>query len=83
VRDLEITDSAKRFLLGMSEPDLSRVVEGIAGLRYMPPRGDIVKMSGGKNEHRLRIGKYRVLFRIEDNMVTVKTIGTRGQIYKR
>jgi mRNA interferase RelE/StbE len=67
----------------MSEPDLSRVVAGIAGLLQEPPRGDIEKMGGGRSDYRLCVGNYRVLFRIERDIIQVDAIATRGQAYKK
>ena len=46
---------------------------------------DIKKMIGNFNEYRLRLGKYRALFRIADNelLILVIDIGSRGPIYKK
>ena len=45
---------------------------------------DIKKMIDKKRKayYRLRIGKYRALFHIEDGMIFVEEIGPRGGIYK-
>ncbi len=47
------------------------------------PFGDIRKLSGFENEYRLRVGDMRVLFTVEDDVITVNKIDSRGQIYKR
>lgn len=47
------------------------------------PFGDIKKLTGLENEYRLRVGDLRVLFTVEDDIITVNEIGPRGQIYKR
>lgn len=47
------------------------------------PFGDIRKLSGFENEYRLRVGDLRVLFTVEDDIITVNKIDSRGQIYKR
>ena len=47
------------------------------------PFGDIVKLTGLENEYRLRVGDLRVLFTIENDIITVNEIKPRGQIYKR
>ena len=83
MKKLDLQDGAEKFLMGMSEPDLSRVVAGIAGLLQEPPRGDIEKMGGGRSDYRLRVGNYRVLFRIERDIIQVDAIATRGQAYKK
>lgn len=47
------------------------------------PFGDIKKLTGFENEYRLRVGDLRVLFTIENNIITVNEIRPRGQVYKR
>ncbi len=46
---------------------------------------DIKKMSGKSNFFRLRIGDYRAIFTIENEIliIIVINIGSRGQIYKK
>jgi Cytotoxic translational repressor of toxin-antitoxin stability system len=47
------------------------------------PFGDIKKLTGFENEYRLRVGDLRVLFTVENNIITVNEIKPRGQVYKR
>jgi len=47
------------------------------------PFGDIKKLTGFENEYRLRVGDLRVLFTVENNIITVNEIRPRGQVYKR
>lgn len=47
------------------------------------PFGDIKKLTGLENEYRLRVGDLRVLFTVENDIITVNEIKPRGQIYKR
>lgn len=46
------------------------------------PFGDIRKLAGLENEYRLRVGDLRVLFTIEDDIITINDIKPRGQAYK-
>jgi mRNA-degrading endonuclease RelE of RelBE toxin-antitoxin system len=42
-----------------------------------------VKKLRGRDDYRLRVGKWRVIFdRLEDR-IAVKTVRTRGDVYKR
>jgi len=73
VKTLERTDAATR----------QRICAGINGI----PNGDIKPLKGHSDERmRLRIGKYRVVFRyMQENAETVlfvMEIGSRGDIYK-
>ena len=36
----------------------------------------------GKDGYRLRIGDYRIIFNNIDNIIFIRMIGNRGQIYK-
>jgi mRNA interferase RelE/StbE len=44
--------------------------------------GDLKKLKGSKNEYRLRVGNYRVLFELSGKRIIVYTIGARKDIYK-
>lgn len=47
------------------------------------PFGDIKKLRGLENDYRLRIGNFRVLFSLENDIITIKDVLPRGQAYKR
>lgn len=42
-----------------------------------------IKKIEGNNRFRLRIGDYRVLFSLENNIITVWKVGHRKNIYKK
>jgi mRNA-degrading endonuclease RelE of RelBE toxin-antitoxin system len=44
--------------------------------------GDVQKLKGSKNEYRLRIGNYRVLFELEGRVATAYAVGDRKEIYR-
>jgi mRNA interferase RelE/StbE len=44
--------------------------------------GDIKKLKGSKNEFRLRVGVYRVIFELEGQTITVYDVGHRKDIYR-
>lgn len=48
------------------------------------PQGDIKKLQGEKHPplYRLRVGKYRIIYHIEENEIVIAKIDTRGDIYK-
>jgi mRNA interferase RelE/StbE len=43
---------------------------------------DIKPIIGEKDIYRIRVGKYRILFTIIDNVVLISRIGPRGDVYK-
>ena len=44
--------------------------------------GDVKKLKGFKDRYRLRVGKYRVLFQLDKDVVTVYDFGDRKDIYR-
>jgi mRNA-degrading endonuclease RelE of RelBE toxin-antitoxin system len=44
--------------------------------------GDIKKLKGFKNKHRLRAGNFRVLFELEGSCLVVYDVGDRKDIYE-
>lgn len=48
------------------------------------PQGDIKKLKGEKHPalYRLRVGKYRIIYHIENQSIVIVGVDTRGDIYK-
>jgi len=44
--------------------------------------GDVKKLKGSRNEYRLRVGNYRVIFELEGRTATVYAVGNRKDIYR-
>lgn len=76
---------AAKFLAKQDRPTQSRILQALEGLEKIPPEGDIKPMKGHplKDHYRLRIGTYRTIFAIHHGtqIVYVKTIGNRGDVY--
>jgi mRNA interferase RelE/StbE len=45
-------------------------------------RGDVKKLTNFTPEYRLRVGNYRILFEIEENIIIIYKIRHRKDIYK-
>ena len=62
------------------KPQRIRLINAILQL----PHGDVKKLSGSNDYYRLRVGSYRIVFTIEDDilLITVVNANNRGQIYK-
>ena len=79
--------TAVKAVAELDKQTKQRIKLGIEGLIAVPPVGDI-KMMQGVNPpgYRLRIGKYRILYNYQINngeqVLVVKDIGSRGDIYK-
>ena len=72
--------AAVKFLRKQPPAQQKRLV---AAIHLLPGEGDIKPLAGHPGEYRLRVGPYRVLYTIEQNILTVRvlTIGTRGDVY--
>ena len=51
-------------------------------MQYQCSQREMLKHCKGKDGYRLRIGDYRVIFNNIDNIIFIRMIGNRGQIYK-
>ena len=76
-----LSPQAAKYLKRLNDPDKSRIIKSLKKLENDPPQGDI-KSLAGKDGYRVRIGDYRALFDIADNIIIVHTIAPRGQSYK-
>lgn len=77
------TKTALKSLAKMQNDIKKLIIQAINNI----PNGDIKNMKGfNDNRKRLRVGKYRVIYRIEDDLeiqvLLVLDIGSRGDIYK-
>jgi mRNA interferase RelE/StbE len=67
-------------LLRLGRSQMKRIVSAIDEL---PGHGDIKKMKGRKlaNLYRLRVGKYRIIYQMEEDIVKILAVDTQGDIY--
>lgn len=76
-----IEKPAMKFLQKQPPAQRERLLRAIQGL---PGKGDIKPMSGYENLYRLRVGTYRVIYTLENDLLIVRvlTAGNRGDVYK-
>lgn len=76
--------SAERELSNLPEPHRSRVLVTIGSLRTNPRPYGSIKLKGGSNVHRIRVGNYRVLYVIDSEVrvVTIEQVGDRKDVYR-
>jgi mRNA interferase RelE/StbE len=70
-----------KYLQGLEKKATRKLLNSIKNL---PFEGDIKKVKGKKvqNIFRLRVGKYRVLYFQEKDVIKILKIDTRGYVYK-
>ena len=81
--EIHIVPAAERDLRKLSPPLHDRVSARLLSLEVNPrPRG--AKKLRGREEYRLRIGDYRVLYAIVDSShtVTIFAVGHRREVYR-
>lgn len=83
-RQIRITERAERDLKQLPTRDQARVRAALDGLTTRPPTGDIRKLQGIEGEWRLRVGNWRVRFRLSNDQqsVDVLRILPRGRAYR-
>ena len=70
---------AVKHIEKMDKPMKIRLRTAISQL----PSGDVKKLQGYQNDYRLRVGNLRVLFSVNNDIIIVKDVLPRGQVYKR
>ena len=64
-------NKARKELLSLPEHAIVSIEEKIDALAYNPRPSGYKKLKGSTNEYRIRIGNYRVLYTIHDDIITV------------
>jgi len=72
---------AAKYLRRIGEPNKSRLQKAVKRLEKEPPEGNIIPLAGQDGTYRLKVGGYRVLFRMVTDAVLVTHIVPRGQAY--
>ena len=76
--------SAERDLRRLSAEVHGRVIAAIQGLARNPRPPGCRKLTGGQNDWRIRVGDYRVVYEITDEIrvVRVNRIRHRREVYR-
>jgi len=82
---IDFTAKARKQLGAIAEPHRTRIVRAVEALAVQPRCQGAEKLKGYDHLYRIRVGGYRVIYAIHDQIVTVSvtTVGTRGAIYNR
>lgn len=78
-------ESAKKEIEKISEPYFSKIETAITNLEENPRPQDCKKLKGTTNSYRIRVSNYRIIYTIEDDILTIEIIkiGHRKNIYKK
>lgn len=81
---VEVAPAASRHIRKLDREIQRRVLAALDKLRDEPRSHDAIKLHGGEDLYRVRVGDYRIVYAIEDNrlVVLVLKVGHRRDIYK-
>ena len=76
--------SAAKSLRKIPKADQKRIAEKIDSLAEAPPNQDTTKMKGNNPFHRVRVGGYRIIYEIQNEVliILIVKIGHRRDIYR-
>ena len=76
-----IDKPALKFIAKQPKVQRERI---LGAIKHLPHAGDIKPMQGKKDIYRLRVGDYRIIYMVNNDVLTVQVIaaGNRGDIYK-
>lgn len=78
-----ITKSAEKELAKLPVQVIIRIREAVIGLTDEPRPSTCKKLKGFKDLYRIRVGDYRIIYSVQDSILTVEVlkIGDRKDIY--
>ena len=81
---IEVKKSAAKTLKKIPNADRKRIVHKIDSLAENLPDSDTTKMKGSNPFHKVRIGNYRIVYEIQDEilLILIVKIGHRKDIYR-
>jgi len=81
---IEVKRSAAKVLKKMAKLDKRRIVEKINSLAEELPNPETTKMKGDNPFHRIRVGDYRVVYEIQNEVlvILIVKVGHRKDIYR-
>jgi mRNA interferase RelE/StbE len=82
---IEFKRSAAKALKKISKSDQRRIRDRIDDLSGNLPNPDTTKMKGDNPFHRIRVGDYRIIYEIHEDilLILVLKIGHRKEAYRR
>jgi mRNA interferase RelE/StbE len=81
---IEVKRSAAKSLKKIPKADRVRIVEKIDSFTENLPNPETTKIEGNNPFHRVRVGDYRIVYEIQDDVlvVLIVKIGHRKDIYR-
>ncbi len=79
---VELRKQAEKYLLKCTESDYAKLNKALSDLQEL--KGSIIKLKGRKDEYRMKLPPFRIIFAIDkaNKVIKVLKIDTRGDVYK-
>ena len=74
---IQVKKSAAKEIAALPKRDRRSVVKAIETLTETPRPVGVRKLAGTKDAYRLRVGDYRIIYQIDDNVLTIFIIRVR------
>ena len=76
--------AAEKQLEAIDKPIRQRLRNAIQMLSENPRRPGVIALQGTPNGYRVRVGDYRILFSVHDDVIEVRVfkVGHRRQVYE-
>jgi mRNA interferase RelE/StbE len=80
--EIEFKPRALKDLKSIDKKDVKLIIGKIEEMTSGIDKANIKKLTNFTPEYRLRVGNYRILFEITDNIITIYTISHRKDAYR-
>jgi len=81
--DLQFSSQARKFLKNLDDLNWKRITNKIKDLREKPFPQEAKRIKGRKNKtFRIRVGDFRILYIVQENLLFISDIDKRGRVYK-
>lgn len=84
IYEVKFTKAARKMFIKLSQELQDRIQTKIDDLAIEPRPNGVKKLKGEENSYRIRVGDYRVIYDIFDDvlLVNVVSVGHRSEVYK-
>ena len=84
IYEVKFTKVARKMFRKLSQELQDRIQTKIDDLAIEPRPNGVKKLKGEENSYRIRVGDYRVIYEIFDDvlLVSVVSVGHRSEVYK-
>lgn len=83
--NIEWRPSTKKDLKRIGITEVSRIIKAVESLSSQPRPQGSTKLSGSDLTYRIRVGNYRVIYEIHDEMIRIEVVkvGHRQNVYRK